>query len=108
MTNAQQSMTDLQAHALEAIQSGQAAAVEALQIWSQAVAKLTPEVPSAPAVPNLKDTIGDPAVIVDSVYDFAKELIDLNKAFVHQMLEASQTTTDKVTTKPPAKAASKA
>jgi hypothetical protein len=107
MTNAQQSMTDLQAHALEAIKSGQAAAVEALQIWSQAVAKLTSEVPSAP-VPDLKDTIGDPAVIVDSVYDFAKELIDLNKAFVHQMLEASQTATDKVTTKPPAKAASKA
>jgi ABC-type sulfate transport system substrate-binding protein len=59
-------------------------------------------------VPDLKETIGDPTAILDSVYDFAKELIDLNKAFTHWILEVSQAATEKVTEKPAHKIASKA
>jgi hypothetical protein len=80
-------VTDLQSQALEAIKSGQAAAVEAVQTWRGAVAKMTPEITSAY---DPRETIGDPIAIMDSVYDFAKELIDLNKAFTHQILEGSQ------------------
>lgn len=107
MTNAQNYVTDLQAQALEAIKSGQTAAVEAVQTWSKAVTKLTPEVPSASSGTDLKETMGDPVAILDSVYDFAKQLIDLNKAFAHQILEVTQTATENVTEKPATKAVSK-
>jgi hypothetical protein len=83
-------VNDLQAQALEAAKTSQTATLEAVQTWRNAVAKLTPEVPS---VYDPREVIGDPAAILDSVYDFAKDLIDLNKAFAHQILEASQITT---------------
>lgn len=90
MSNAQESVTVMQAQALEAIKSGQSAAIEALQAWTGAVANLAPSFPAV-EVPGVKDTIGDPAAIVDSVYDFAAQLIDLNKQFVHSLLAVSQT-----------------
>ena len=91
MNTAQDAVTAMQAQAIEAIKSGQHAAVEAVQAWTQAVTKLTPEVPGFAEVPGVKDTLGDPAAIVDSVYDFAAQLLDLNKQFVHSLLQASQT-----------------
>ena len=90
MNNAQESVTAMQAQALEAIKSGQSAAIEAVQAWSSAVANLAPNVPAV-EIPGVKDTLGDPAAIVDSVYDFAAQLIDLNKQFVHSLLQVSET-----------------
>ncbi len=92
-------VTELQSQALEAVKTGQAAALEAVQTWREAVAKLTPQFSS---VSDPKDTIGDPIAILDSGYDFAKDLIDLNKAFAHQILDASSHTTPR---KPAAKSA---
>ena len=82
-------VTEVQSQALEAVKTGQAAALDAVQTWRDAVAKLTPQFSS---VSDPKDTIGDPIAILDSGYDFAKDLIDLNKEFAHQILDASQTT----------------
>jgi hypothetical protein len=81
-------VTDVQSQALEAVKTGQTAALEAVQTWRDAVAKLTPHFSS---VSDPKDTIGDPIAILDSGYDFAQELIELNRAFAHQLLDASQT-----------------
>ena len=39
---------------------------------------------------ELKAAFGDPAEIIDSVYEFAGQLLELNKKFVHDLLEASQ------------------
>lgn len=100
---AQNYVTDLQTQALEAVKTGQAVTLEAVQTWRDAVAKLTPEFPS---VYDPRETIGDPTAILDSVYDFAKDLIDLNKAFAHQILDASQTTAS--TAKKPAAKSAKA
>ena len=36
-----------------------------------------------------REKLGEPEQIVDSVYDFASQLLELNKQFVHQLLEAS-------------------
>lgn len=106
MNNAQDFITTAQAQALEAIRTGQSAAIEAVQAWSQAVAKFTPEVPAAAQVPGVKETLGDPAAIVDSVYDFAAQLMDLNKQFVHSLLEASSTAVEGVQKVPAAAAKS--
>jgi hypothetical protein len=89
MKTAQDAITDLQAQALDAIKTGQEAAAEAVQAWSTAVAKVAPTpqfVRNQP--PFVAATVGDPTAIVDSVYDFAGQLLTLNKQFVHRLLEA--------------------
>lgn len=91
MNNAQDAVTTAQAQALEAIRSGQSAALEAVRAWGQAVSKFSPEMSSfmPMPMPGMKETVGDPAAIVDSVYDFAAQLMELNKQFVHSLLAAS-------------------
>ncbi|MDN5795828.1 MAG: hypothetical protein L0H79_08770 [Intrasporangium sp.] len=108
MDTAQDLITSAQAQALEAIRSGQAAAVEAVQAWGQAVAKFTPQLPTAARVPaGAEKVVGDPAAIVDSVYDFAAQLMDLNKQFVHSLLEAGTAATEAAEEAPAAKPAAK-
>ena len=88
MATAQDAITDLQAQALNAIKTGQEAAAEALQAWSHAAAKVVPTPQSVREVPPfVAAAVGDPSAIVDSVYDFAGQLLTLNKQFVHQLLE---------------------
>jgi hypothetical protein len=41
-------------------------------------------------LPDVGRTVGDPAAIVDSVYDFATQLLALNKEFVHRLLEVAE------------------
>jgi hypothetical protein len=91
MASAQDAITNLQAQALDAIKSGQQAAVDAIQAWSDAVAKVAPTPQSVRGLtPFVADTVGDPTAIVDSVYDFAGQLLTLNKEFVHRLLEATE------------------
>jgi hypothetical protein len=88
MKTAQDAITDLQAQALDAIKTGQEAAAEAVQAWSNAVAKVAPTPQSVRDLPPFDAVVGDPTAIVDSVYDFAGQLLTLNKQFVHRLLEA--------------------
>jgi len=91
MAIAQDAITDLQAQALNAIKTGQEAAAEAIQAWSRAAAKVVPTPQSVREVPPfVAAAVGDPSAIVDSVYDFASQLLTLNKQFVHQLLEAAE------------------
>jgi hypothetical protein len=91
MATAQNTLNDLQTQALGAIKAGQEAAAEAVQAWSNAVAKLAPTPQSIRDLPPLVgETVGDPTEIVDSVYDFAAQLLTLNKQFVHRLLEAAE------------------
>ena len=95
MQTPQEAIAAMQVQALDAIRAGQAASLEAVKNWNEAVAKFTPPAPqAAPNLPDipaqLKDAVGDPSTIVDSVYDFASQLLELNKQFVHQLLDASR------------------
>ena len=98
MQNAPEAIAAMQAQALDAIRTGQTATLEAVKNWNEAVAKFAPTpgstftpVPGAPDIPApLKDAMGDPSAIVDLVYDFARQLLELNKQFVHQLLEVSR------------------
>lgn len=93
-SNPQDAIAAMQAQALDAIRAGQSATLEAIKNWNDSLAKVAPvpgpQVPGIPA--EFKDAMGDPATIVDSVYDFAQQLLDLNKQFVHQLLQASSPT----------------
>lgn len=91
-TTPQQAVAALQAQALDSIKSGHAATLEAVKKWNEQVTQFSAGFPSAPApeVPEeVKKAFGEPDEIVDSVYDFAAKLLELNKQFVHQLLEVS-------------------
>lgn len=91
MQNPQEALAVMQNQALEAIRTGQAATLEAVQAWRDSVTRMSPQAPAMAEVPaEFKQTVGDPAEIVDSVYDFAGQLLDLNKEFVHKLLAASK------------------
>ena len=90
MATAKDTITDLQAKALDAIKAGQDAAAEAVQAWSNAMAKVAPTPQSIRLAPFVAGNVGDPTAIVDSVYDFAAQLLTLNKQFVHRLLEAAE------------------
>ncbi|HRW19869.1 MAG TPA: hypothetical protein P5181_13605 [Dermatophilaceae bacterium] len=97
MQNAQDAMTAMQEQALEAIKTGQAATLEAVKSWQETMAKMAPVAPAAPAMPaEMTAAWGDPKEIIDSVYDFAGKLLDLNKSFVHELLQASTAAAEKV------------
>lgn len=90
--SAQDAVKALQSQALEAIKTGQAATLDAIKKWNEGFAQYSTNLPPAPEVPvEVKQAFGEPQEIVDSVYDFAAELLELNKKFVHNLLEVSAT-----------------
>ena len=89
MATAQDAIIDMQTQALDAIKTSQDAAAETFQVWSKTLAKVAP----APQPINglssfVAETLGDPIAIVDSAYDFAGQLVTLNKQFVRRLAEA--------------------
>ncbi len=88
MQNAQEALSAMQDQALEAIKSGQSTALDAVKNWTDTVAKTGVSAPSMPD--KVTSAVGDPKEIIDSVYDFAGKLIELNKQFVQDLLEASE------------------
>ncbi len=86
----QDAVEAMQVQALEAVKKGQAATLDAIRQWHEGMAKFAPAMPAAPKLPEeVKANIGKPDEIIDSVYDFASQLLELNKQFAHQLLEAS-------------------
>jgi hypothetical protein len=103
MPTTQDVITDLQAQTLGAIKASQDAATESAQIWTNAFTKATLTPQTTNGLPSLfVDAVGDPRAIVDSFYDFAGQLLTLNKEFAHKWQEAVEPAPTK-----PAKASAK-
>ncbi|MDN5761665.1 MAG: hypothetical protein L0H41_05045 [Microlunatus sp.] len=87
----QDAVAKWQTDALESIKYYQDATVKTVEAWTQAVAKMSPNAPATPDLPvEMKAAFGDPVAMVDSSYDFASQLLDLNKKFAHDLLDAQQ------------------
>ena len=54
------------------------------------LAKVAPDSVSAPSVPEEVKFVGDPKEIIDSVYDFAGKVLELNKQFVRDLLDVTK------------------
>src|SRR5258708_7246828 len=100
MASTQDAINNLQTQALDVIKGSQEAIANAVQAWSEAVANVvsTPQ-PLRELVPAVANRVEDPAAIVDSLYDFAGELLVLNRQFVHRLLQAAETAPAKQATK---------
>lgn len=89
---AQDAVKALQAQALDTIKTGQQATLDAIKKWNEGFAQYSTNLPATPEVPaEVKQAFGEPNEIVDSVYDFAAQLLELNKKFVHDLLQVSAT-----------------
>ena len=70
---------------LRAVTSNQAAVVEAVRRWAEAVEKIVPELPTTP----VPDAVPDPAELVDRTFDFATALLSAQRKFTHDLLAAA-------------------
>ena len=87
----QETIEKLQADALEAVRSYQAATIKTVEAWTEAFAKVSGNTPAVPELPaELKAAFGDPAAMIDSSYAFATQVLDLNKKFAHELIDAQK------------------
>jgi hypothetical protein len=76
---------ELQGQVLDSIRKGQEAVVEGLRSWTEAAEQFVPRTPAWPG----SDRYPTPAELVDTVYDFAGELLKAQREFFHKVLEAT-------------------
>jgi hypothetical protein len=105
MASTQDAINNLQTQTLDVIKGSQEAIANAVQAWSEAMANVvsTPQQLRALAPAAVANRVEDPAALVDSLYDFAGELLVLNRQFVHRLLQAAETAPAKQATKGAAK-----
>lgn len=75
----------VQTQTLEYVRSSQEAVVQAVQAWADSVQQLAPK---ASAFSGRND-LPQPVELVDSVFDFAGDLLAAQREFAHQLLAAA-------------------
>lgn len=85
----QEAMQAMQQQTLDAIKNSQAATLEAVRAWNESAAKFAPPMPTPELPDEVKASMGSPVEMIDSAYHFASQLLEMNKEFMYQMLDAS-------------------
>jgi hypothetical protein len=78
---------DVQDEILKTVRMSQAAVVEAIRTWADAVQSITPDLPNV-NVP-LADKLPRPQELVASAYDFAEQLLASQRKFAEDVLHAT-------------------
>ena len=81
----------IQEQTLTSIKQSQQAVVEAVHAWAQAVEKAVPESPSIPFASELPT----PQQIVQTSFDFAEQLLKVQREFAESLLAAAAPVIDK-------------
>ncbi len=89
---------DFQAQILDGIRKSQAAVVEGLRSWTETVQQLVPT-PGRTAWPGSEQfpTVGE---LVDSVFDFATQLLNAQREFAHSVLAVAAPVGEQAQEKP--------
>jgi hypothetical protein len=78
---------EFQAQVLEGIRKSQEAVVEGMRTWAETVQRLVPAGPQS-AWPR-GEQLPTPTQVVDSVFDFAAQLLDAQRELAHSVLGAT-------------------
>jgi hypothetical protein len=78
---------DVQDEILKTVRMSQAAVVEALRTWAEAVQSITPDLPNV-NVP-FADKLPRPQELIASAYDFAEQLLASQRKFAEDVLHAT-------------------
>lgn len=76
---------DLQGQYLDAVRKSQAAVLDGLRSWSDTVQQLVPQ----RAALAQSEQLPAPSELVDSVFDFAAQLLDAQRQFAHGVLQTT-------------------
>jgi hypothetical protein len=83
---------DLQGQVLDTIRKGQEAVVDGLRSWTEAAEQFVPRTANWPGA----ESYPSPAELIDTVYDFANELLKAQRDFLHKAFEATAPLYDKI------------
>jgi hypothetical protein len=78
---------ELQAQVLDNIRKSQEAIIDGMRTWAETIRQLVPDTTQA-AMPRT-DQLPTPAEVVDSVFDFAAQLLDAQRQLAHSVLGAT-------------------
>jgi len=78
---------ELQAQVLDGIRKSQEAVIDGMRTWAETIQQLAPS--TSQAVSARTDQLPTPAEVVDSVFDFAAQLLDAQRELAHSVLGAT-------------------
>jgi hypothetical protein len=78
---------EVQAQVLDGIRKSQEAVIDGMRTWAETIQKLVPGTTQA-ALPRT-DQLPTPAEVVDSVFDFAAQLLNAQRELAHSVLGAT-------------------
>ena len=78
---------ELQAQVLDGIRKSQEAVIDGMRTWAETIQQLVPGTAQA-ALPGT-DQLPTPAEVVDSVFDFAAQLLNAQRELAHSVLGAT-------------------
>jgi hypothetical protein len=87
MTDPKDTTQELQAQMLEGFRRSQEAVVEGMRAWTESVQRLVPG--SAQSAWPRSEQLPTPIQVVDSVFDFAAQLLDAQRELAHSVLGAA-------------------
>lgn len=82
---------------IDAVRQSQQAVLDAVAAWTKAVEEIAPPLPTVAGLENLPK----PEVVIDNAYDFAQKLLDTQREFARNFIQAASPALEK-----PAKAKS--
>jgi hypothetical protein len=94
---------EIQAQVLDGIRKSQEAVIDGMRSWAETVQQLVPGAAQA-AVPGAAQ-LPSPTEVVDSVFDFAAQLLNAQRELAHSILGATTAVSEQAqeTAKKPAK-----
>jgi hypothetical protein len=87
MPTEQDPTQELQAQVLDGIRKSQEAVIDGMRTWAETIQQLVPGTAQA-AVPGTGQ-LPTPAEVVDSVFDFAAQLLNAQRELAHSVLGAT-------------------
>ena len=88
MNTASDAMAKVQADTIEAVKASQENMISAVRAWSEAMSSFTPAVP-VPVADEAAKLFGNPTEMMDASFEFAAQVLELNKKFAHDLLTAA-------------------
>ena len=78
---------EVQAQVLDGIRKSQEAVIDGMRTWAETIQKLVPGTTQAAVART--DQLPTPAEVVDSVFDFAAQLLNAQRELAHSILGAT-------------------
>ena len=70
---------------IDAVRQSQQAVLDAVAAWTKAVEEIAPPLPTVAGLENLPK----PEVVIDNAYDFAQKLLDTQREFARNFIQAA-------------------